>query len=743
MLTLDNDNDSKPDILDFDGVEQLHAFNSAESLDAAIPFMVWYDALPSFESADTITAQLTAGTDYTLEFSRNFTDSLGARMPHFEVYDPDGVILSQDIFTLSLYPSENPAVICYTFTPQTSGLHSIIVSNANPNLSADIDTASVLFVYEEMHNEEGENGYPTCFKLSDNANTVSVRDIIQLRKIILEANPNYIDYLAGKTTAPGEINDDTEEFDNWLGVMKSYAGIYDDERVTGGLTANPQKISDTVSGIPYDSRYSLGTGLMSTSNINTFTTAIKSKCLKLSTPQSRRASTLFKYSFISSAEDYEREISAKTELSFSYNTVGGGANANYSDTFKFGSTSITFMIHYEELESEYREIDPQDCELTTDAENILNQSSKAFRDNYGDYFVAGYLYGGFYNAFITITTETTEQTSDIEASIKGSYKGGATVDANFAAAVKNAIKRNNASITVEVKTAGANIEVLPDTPVMTGASALDTVVNQLSSRTLANAFTPDSYVPVKVMLKRYRNVRGLNGKISQTMPFTTDHWNNIRALNSELITVFGLCNSLAAIPAGNINYNARNGYLERFESIRRSLNNDFYENPDQVRTTLREAKTLKDELQALFDRYVFYRKLVWAQAIEPRGYFARAGHVRSGYSSYNTSKVVQSDLNAGSYNKEECVYKLGQNRTWSPYYTATQKNGSGEAIFCFIDVNCYGWEDKRQFNNSPAVGKKNISLTFQRGSVHEGHWVVSRKSMRFNSTLYPFIGLAQ
>ena len=49
----------------------------------------------------------------------------------------------------------------------------------------------------------------------------------------------------------------------------------------------------------------------------------------------------------------------------------------------------------------------------------------------------------------------------------------------------------------------------------------------------------------------------------------------------------------------------------------------------------------------------------------------------------------------------------------------------------------------RQFNNSPAVGKKDISLTFQRGSAHEGHWTVLRKSMRFNSTLYPFKGLAQ
>ena len=75
---------------------------------------------------------------------------------------------------------------------------------------------------------------------------------------------------------------------------------------------------------------------------------------------------------------------------------------------------------------------------------------------------------------------------------------------------------------------------------------------------------------------------------------------------------------------------------------------------------------------------------------------------------------------------------------------ATQKNGSGEAIFYFIRVWSEGYEDKRQFNDSPAVEKKNISLTFQRGSVHEErHWTILRKSMRFNSMLYPFKGLAQ
>ncbi len=709
--------------------------------------MVWYDALPSFESSDTFTTQLTAGTDYTLEFSHNFTDSLGARMPHFEVYDPDGVILSQDIFTLSLYPSETPAIICYTFTPETTGLYSISVSNAYSNLSDDIDTNSVLFVYEEMHNEEGENGYPTCFKLSDYTNTVSVRDIIQLRKIILEANPNYIDYLAGKTTAVGEIDDDTEEFDNWVSVMKSNAGVDDDGRVTGGLTASAKVIPDIVNSIPYDERYSLGKGLMSTSDIATFDSAIKSEYLNLPVPSAKKGTSLFKYSFISSAEDYEREISAKTELSFSYNTVGGGASASYSNSFKFGLTSITFMIHYEELESGYRELNTDNCELKTDALNILNQGSEQFRSNYGDYFVAGYQYGGFYNAFITITTETTEQTSDIEAAIKGSYKGGVTVDANFSAAFKNAVNRNNASVNVEVKTAGAN-DNLPDTQVLTGASAIDTVVNQLSRNNIAKAFTPESYMPVKVRLRRYYTLNGVREKLSRSMPFTTDHWSNIRALNSELVTVIGLYNSVTAIPATNINGNARTGYLDRFNAISSRLDTAFYENASQVSNTIKEARTLKQDLQALMERYIFYRMLVKAQELGPWKKVP-LDWWGIGYLSCTWSTVVQSDINAGILGIEKVERKWGDGKpqSWWPDYIAVQSNGSRDAVFIFFRTRRGGgmndWDDEGKANNPPIIGKKRVTFTFKRGAAAQAKWHVDRKSMRFNSTLYPFKGLQE
>ena len=635
-LAIDSDNDSKPDILDFDGVEQLHALNSAESIDAAIPFMVWYDTLPFFESADAFTVQLTAGTDYTLEFSRNFTDSLGARSPHFEVTGPDGVILSPDVFTLSLYPRETPAVICYTLTPETSGQYSITVMNADPNLSDDVATDSVLFVYEEMHNEDGENGYPSRFKLADGAGTVDVRNIIQLRKIILENNPDYIDYLSGKMTAAPSMNDDTEEFDHWLGVLTSNAGTYDDGRVTASGTIIPE----VVNGIPYDSRYSIGTGVLATSDLSTFDTVIKSEQLILSGSQGKE--TLFKYDFISSVEDYERNISGKADISLSYASVTGSANASYTNNYKFGQTSITFLIHYEELESFYRELDTSKCELKDEAVNILNQGSDNFRREYGDYFVAGYQYGGVYNAFITITTQTREQANDINASVHGKYDNKAmSVDVDIAFSLRDAAKRNNASVTVEVRTAGAN-DNLPDMKVMTGVDAINEVVSQLGRSNIAKAFTPDSYSPVMVRMKRYRTLSGARSKLAQSIHLSPNDFANIAKLNSAIIAMHGYRNTIEGIPNDHINSNAKSRYLERCSNIItriRSTGNMFYEDADQIRTTLNETNTLKNDMQALADRYVFYRMLITAQNREPRGFFPQRGYTYSGYESCAWSDV--------------------------------------------------------------------------------------------------------
>ncbi len=104
-LGFDEDNDNKPDVLDFDGVEQLYINSSGSTVSGAVPFMVWVSELATQSSPDIITTNLTAGTDYSVEFSKNFAEPLGARIPDIEILDPSGVLVSTDL-TLSTYPAE-------------------------------------------------------------------------------------------------------------------------------------------------------------------------------------------------------------------------------------------------------------------------------------------------------------------------------------------------------------------------------------------------------------------------------------------------------------------------------------------------------------------------------------------------------------------------------------------------------------------------------------------------------------
>ena len=125
---IDIDNDNKPDVLDFDGVQQLYAAESGTVLSGEVPFMVWMSSLPEQDSPDIITARLTAGTTYTFEVSKNFADPLGGTIPDVKIYDHSGDVVDAE---LTVYPEEQPSMILYTFTPSVTGTYTPEICNTN------------------------------------------------------------------------------------------------------------------------------------------------------------------------------------------------------------------------------------------------------------------------------------------------------------------------------------------------------------------------------------------------------------------------------------------------------------------------------------------------------------------------------------------------------------------------------------------------------------------------------------
>ena len=285
-LGFDDDNDNKPDVLDFDGVQQLYINSSGGSASGVIPFMVWMKELATQTSPDIITTTLDAGTTYTIEVSKNFAEYFGARIPDVEITDPNGNAVSG--VTLTTYPNTQPSMLLYTFTPAVSGTYTIKVCNANQNLEeSDSKTDSVVFVYEELHNSAGENGYYARFVISNEDGSVqteaSMSDIIQLRKNFIEANPFYLDNVYGEDNDDGTRNRNNEGgeditqnkggYDDYTHVLNFNAGIYneseDEEAAASEFRASDageSSIPSMIVGIPYDNDYLLGRGFKGITN---------------------------------------------------------------------------------------------------------------------------------------------------------------------------------------------------------------------------------------------------------------------------------------------------------------------------------------------------------------------------------------------------------------------------------------------------------------------------------------------
>ena len=292
----------------------------------------------------------------------------------------------------------------------------------------------MVFVYEELHNSAGDNGYYARFVISNEDGSVqteaSMSDIIQLRKNFIEANPFYLDNVYGEDNDDGTRNRNNEGgeditqnkggYDDYTHVLNFNAGIYneseDEEAAASEFRASDageSSIPSMIVGIPYDNDYLLGRGFKGITNASTGSfSALES--FDLPVPTRRTGSTHFTYSFVSSREEYEQKMGNNFSFAGTKAALGGSLSVQTTNNMKFGLSSTTLVIHYDELETNYRYIRPNDCVFTEAAEMYLDMMPDEFRDEYGDYFVAGYQYGGMYEAHITITTSTSEQLDKVK-----------------------------------------------------------------------------------------------------------------------------------------------------------------------------------------------------------------------------------------------------------------------------------------------------------------------------------------
>ncbi len=831
---LDSDGDGVPDILDFKEVEEFFYEKDEKISDKkiSVPSIHYFDKLkPYTESADSFIVDLTAGTEYTVEFSKSFAYPLGNTVPDIEIINPQGnalnfldlgdydedydeddmiIDLNPDVIEISVYPPENPSIICYTFTPASTGSYKINLQEI-PLLSDDEsndDGMKTLFIYEELRNDDGEAGYYKQYRFQDEdgnvSSTISIADIIELRKAYLNSWVNLFIELLLNVDENGEMNDDEfeqiaydkfEAYFELLSNIRNYYGLFDVEaendddteaeneeetdtetssvfsasstasaaKSKGKINAKGTSIPSTLYGIPYSDEFEEGLGFFAVTGIKSKNDAIEN--FKLPIPKTKKVKARYTANFVSSQKD--REKVEKTNANASVAIGGFGVNASYSSnsSFKFGLTSTTLVIHYEELETSYRSLANSKYKLSSSAKKTLKKGSKAFRNEYGDYFVAGYKYGGTYDAFISITTETTEQLQEVIKKLGVHYSSvGKSLSADIANETKDVLKKNNASVTIEIRTAGIDTNGKASKLIKKkNIDAIGDVTSQLEAfRANLKKSSPKDYLPVYVMLKRYRVLSSVltqmnKDKDTGLIPISSKQSSRIMCFNRDLLLMQSYYNVIAGLDSTKIDSSIQDSFARKCGNITSTVQaygNNFYmeSNLKNMQAIQKKIRNLTTQLKALGDRYAFYHILMGFQAQEstasdtndinykPFGY--NGGEI--GCNTFGISKAVTSDIAAGK--KEEGKhhegYKFLGHREWSPSFTAKTAKGDTNAVYCHIQVVASNEYDlNRDVTNSPVIGKNTARFYFQSGGTRDADWDIYLQTMRFNSSLYPFYGL--
>ena len=610
-------------------------------------------------------------------------------------------------------------------------------------------------------------------------------ELIQLRKNFLKAYPEYLKKVYGENPeSVDDITQNLEDYYAWMSILNAHAGIsvltsedeeealseaaYTDEMNAAAIGVT--QIDSWVTNVPYVTDYKLGTGLMATTNLQPFSmTALEPFTLKTPSSDVRTSSRKFNYSFISSKEDYEQKMGRNFKMGLTTDALGINSSVQSAGNLKFGLTSTTIVIHYEEMESEYRELPIDQYKLTKNAAALLDRDRESFREEYGDYFVAGYQYGGMYEAHIAITTDTTEQLDSVKTLLGASLGdmetaltadttlGDTSIGVQFSKESQEILKKNNAQISVEIKTIGAG-KTEPITIPLTNSSdisAMNNVVQELAKfrNAMGSNFSANTYVPVNVEFYRYRSIPDLRDKIDKYIPVPAMHSANIMSFNSELLALRGYHNTINSIPDNKMDRLSRDEYARQFNAIVnpiKAAGNAFYdkENEKGLADTLPKVIELSRKLKIAGDRLTFYRSLVSAQEKENRlgqtllitkRPFGGTNGGSTGYKSFDLSTAVNGDIAKGTASTDVFI---GGTRfianVWRPSYDAGK-----DYRYSWFQVTATSQEDSnRDVENPPAAGKQKAVFYFRGKAFYSSYWKVESQSAYMPRSLYPFFGLS-
>ncbi len=204
------------------------------------------------------------------------------------------------------------------------------------------------------------------------------------------------------------------------------------------------------------------------------------------------------------------------------------------------------------IEHTPRLVDVNNIKLLPDALELLRDDPNEFREEFGDYFVAGYTWGFRFSAVISVTADNSSVLDKVCGQIQtiGTYAQGGQNYASEIADIGQIARKNYLNIEVdELIIDGGE----PRKNHISTVSAIKSVADALSafSANVQNT-TKDDYVQLKVCFERFREIPAATSKIPELLPVPQSHFNAILEMNRAIFRTHFYYNALMSIPPAKL-----------------------------------------------------------------------------------------------------------------------------------------------------------------------------------------------
>jgi hypothetical protein len=626
----------------------------AVSLEAGKTYsLVFYDPQKMDGRAVTFVPDVsvyTGNVNYRTEMSDPVDDEL--------IYDLIRVIDEYEELSLEFSLAGESRIIIFSFTPQESRIHYIAIKSAQ----VVEEEASHQYRFDLIEDHD-KDGMRIQFKAADNDNYIyNYEDTLLLKSLMIP----YINEWESDGS-PMIFSDEAEtefaETVNYLAAARAEP------------ECNPRtSLNPFVSVIPWDDSLLFGYGI----DASTGLPAERLQAVTSFTPvpadkTSTSTKTFFK--FINSDKEYEKEVQVGANASFSAFGATVKASSKYLNNIKYSEKETTLILKYFVKETAPRLLDLADYTLTEDAKTYLSQNTDAFRNRYGDYFIAGATYGAQYIATLHIKATSSEKIKEIETKLQvSSSVASASAAAEFKQKFREATK--GSEVTVNRTTFGGD-----DTKLSTERTP-DEMFDDL--HIFIQSVTEDNRKELEAYMLRFNQIPD-GYSIASEINVNSCVFSKTRELTNNYLALSRRANVIEDLDKSTFQAGVQDDYAEEYDSLINEINDNrraIFQDINKIEDYGTEVKATLDKFSDLIDRHSFFMKLVQSQSkwVYHTEHKAREG----GFKSYPLSRAVNNDIN--DYEYEASVYAspylIGYN-TWSPEWKIPGDN----SIFCYIKIN--------------------------------------------------------